>query len=203
MTYSALFQRIYSCSQKNSGKKWDYTYLPSQIFFTLFAWVVMSVNGLLRWQFLQYGCSQSSLQDDPHSDPSLLFCSSHSSAPKFTADSVNLQFHFILVFLSVFPLLLYFLFFHLAQSSPAACVEECLSFPLSSPSPGGSKGGGPTQGVWRAHRHSPMGGELADAQTTQLYQGGRSVPLICFCTPAIGFPRSHEPSVSLTIYCPM
>lgn len=73
-------------------------------------------------------------------------------------------------FLCIFPLSvsLYLLYPppHLVQSSSAACVEECLLFPLSSPSPGASKGGGPTQGVWRAHRHSPMGGELADAQTT-------------------------------------
>lgn len=27
---------------------------------------------------------------------------------------------------------------------------------------------------------------------TQLYLGRRSILLICFCTPAIGFPRSHE-----------
>ncbi|CAB1416331.1 unnamed protein product [Pleuronectes platessa] len=31
--------------------------------------------------------------------------------------------------------------------SSTACVEECLLFPPSSPSPGASKGGGPTQGV--------------------------------------------------------
>lgn len=41
-----------------------------------------------------------------------------------------------------------------------------------------------------------MGGELADAQTTQLYLDGRSILLICFCTPAIGFPCSHEPDIS-------
>lgn len=70
---------------------------------------------------------------------------------------------------------------HLLQRSSAACVEECLLFPPSSPSLGASKGGGPTQGVWRAHRHSPMGGELADAQTTQLYLCRRSILLICFC----------------------
>lgn len=76
--------------------------------------------------------------------------------------------------------------------SSAACVEECLLFPLSSPSPEASKGGGPTQGVWRAHRHSPMGGELADAQTTQLCLGRRSTFLICFCTLGMGFERRHE-----------
>lgn len=37
--------------------------------------------------------------------------------------------------------------FHLVWRSSAACVEECLLFPLSSPSPGASKGGGPMQGV--------------------------------------------------------
>lgn len=36
---------------------------------------------------------------------------------------------------------------HLGQYSSAACVEECLLFPVSSPSLGASKGGGPMQGV--------------------------------------------------------
>lgn len=78
------------------------------------------------------------------------------------------------------------------RPSSAAYVEECLQFRPSSPFPGASKGGGPTQGVWRAHRHSPMGGELADAQTAQLHLGRRSILLICFCTPATGLHHSRE-----------
>ena len=107
----------------------------------------------------------------------------------------------------LFPLHLFFCFFlsiFISSISPppsdpvdsAACVEECLLFPLSAPSSGASKGGGPMQGVWRAHRPSPMGGELADAQTTQLYLDGRSILLICFCTAAIGFPCIHETDIS-------
>lgn len=83
------------------------------------------------------------------------------------------------------------------RPSSAAYVEECLQFRPSSPSPGASKGGGPTQGVWRAHRHSPMGGELADAQTAQLHLGRRSILLICFCTPATGLHHSREDQFQL------
>lgn len=98
-------------------------------------------------------------------------------------------------FISVFGSLFLSFCLHVILLSSAACVEECLLFPPSSPSPGASKGGGPTQGVWRAHRHSPMGGELADAQTSQLYIGGRSILLICVCTFAIGLAFGHEPNI--------
>lgn len=47
----------------------------------------------------------------------------------------------------------------------------------------------------------PMGGELADAQTTKLYLDGRSILLICFCTPAIGFPLQPWTRHLFPLYC--